>query len=327
MRLPILFLAAALTLPAAVTGVVINKTTGKPQAGVTVTLTNFGAGGMEAAGSAKTDAEGRFSFDSATGSAHLVQAEYQGVRYNAPMAQAGGSALEIAVYDSAASVPQVKADQHMIMVESNGEELVVNETVVFNNPAQVTWNNPKTGTVKIFVPPAAGENIMARVIAQGGMPVERQPVKTSVANVWTVDYPVKPGETRFDFSYKLPAAAGGVLQTRMLNAAASPKLVLPKGVEAAGDGIVSLGNEPSTQAAVYDITAKELKLTISGSGSLSVTPSSEGESEGPKIKQIMPPGYERNWKWALGLTLAFLALGFTAHYLKGTASALNKRKI
>ena len=47
MKLPILFLAAAMMLQAAVTGVVINKTTGKPQAGVSVTLTNFGAGGME----------------------------------------------------------------------------------------------------------------------------------------------------------------------------------------------------------------------------------------------------------------------------------------
>lgn len=327
MKLPILFLAAAMMLQAAVTGVVMNKTTGKPQAGVSVTLTNFGAGGMEAAGSTKTDAGGRFRFDSATGTAHLVQADYQGVRYNAPMSQAGGSGLEIAVYESAASVPQVKADQHMIMVESNGEELVVNETVVFNNPAQVTWSNPKAGTVKVFIPAVAGENIMARVIAQGGMPVERQPVKTSTANVWTVDYPVKPGETRFDFSYKVPPAAGAVLQTRLLNGAAAPKLVLPKGVEAAGAGIVNIGNEPQTQAAVFDITAKELKLAITGSGSLSVVPGNEGESEGPKIKQIMPPGYERNWKWALGLTLAFLALGFAAHFLKGTASALNKRKV
>lgn len=327
MKLPILFLAAAMTLPAAVTGVVVNKTTGKPQSGVTVTLTNFGAGGMQAAGSTKTDAEGRFSFDSGTASAHLVQAEYQGVRYNAPMSQAGGAGLEIAVYDSASSVPEVKADQHMIMVESNGSELVVNETVVFLNPAQVTWNNPKAGTVKVFVPASAGENIMARVIAQGGMPVERQPVKTAAANIWTVDYPVKPGETRFDFSYKLPPAAGAVLETKLLNGAASPKLVLPQGVEAAGAGIVNIGNEPQTKASVFDITAKELKLTISGSGSLSVVPGSEDESEGPKIKQIMPPGYERNWKWALGLTLAFLALGFTAHYLKGTASALNKRKV
>jgi hypothetical protein len=327
MRLPILFLAAAMMLPAAVTGVVMNKTTGKPQAGVTVTMTRFGGAGMEAAGSTQTDAEGKFTFAGEAGAAHLLQAEFQGIKYSAPMSQTAGVALEIAVYDSSPNVPQARADQHMFMVESNGEELVVNETVVFNNPTQVTWNNTKSGTVKIFVPAAAGDAIMARVIAQGGMPVERQPVQTTVANVWTVDYPVKPGETRFDFSYKLPAAAGPVLQTRLLNGAASPKLVLPKGVEAAGDGIVSLGNEPSTQAAVYDITAKELKLTITGSGTLSVVPSTEGESEGPRIKQIMPPGYDRNWKWAFGLTLAFLALGFAAHYLKGTATDLNKRKV
>ncbi len=168
---------------------------------------------------------------------------------------------------------------------------------------------------------------MARVIAPGSMPVDRQPVKTSTANVWTVDYPVKPGETRFDFSYKLPATAGGVLQTKLLNEGGSPKLVLPVGIEAAGEGIVSLGTEPSSKASIFDITAKELKLTISGSGSLAVVQGAEQESEGPRIKAIAPPGYERNWKWTLGLTLAFLTLGFTAHYLKGTASAINKRKV
>ncbi len=327
MRALILFLAASAMLSAAVTGVVVNKTTGKPQAGVTVTMTKFGAGGMEPAGSTKTDADGRFAFESDSGSAHLLQAEFQGVRYSAPMGQAAGAPLELAVYNSSARVAEAKAQQHMIMVESNGEELVVNETVVFSNPTQTTWQDTKTGTVKIYVPLVAGENIMARVIAPGSMPVDRQPVKTSTANVWTVDYPVKPGETRFDFSYKLPATAGGVLQTKLLNEGGSPKLVLPVGIEAAGEGIVSLGTEPSSKASIFDITAKELKLTISGSGSLAVVQGAEQESEGPRIKAIAPPGYERNWKWTLGLTLAFLTLGFTAHYLKGTASAINKRKV
>ncbi|MBA3973161.1 MAG: hypothetical protein C0504_02960 [Candidatus Solibacter sp.] len=325
MRAAILTIIASCSLHAAVTGVVVNKTTGKPQSGVTVTMTKFGAGGMEPAGSVKTDAAGGFKFDSDAGSAHLLQAEYQGVRYSAPMNQAAGAPLEIAVFDSAASVAGATAGQHMIMIESNGEELVVNETVVINNPSRTTWNNPKSGTVKVFVPPAAGENIMARVVAPGSMPVDRQPVKTSAANVWTVDYPVKPGETRFDFSYKLPASAAGVLETRLLNQGATPKLVLPRGIQAAGEGIVSLGTEPSTQASIFDITAKAVKLTISGSGALSVIQSEE--EAGPKIKQINPPGYDRNKWWALSLTLAFLTLGFIAHYMKGTAAAGVNRKV
>lgn len=323
MRFVTLLLLASLSLQAAVTGVVVNKTTGKPQSGVTVTMTKFGAGGMEPAGSVKTDAGGRFTFASDAGSAHLLQAEYQGVRYSAPMGQAAGAPLEITVYDSSPAVAGAKAEQHMIMVESNGEELVVNETVVFNNPTQTTWNNTKSGTVKVFVPKAAGDNVMARVMAPGSMPIDRQPVKTSAANVWTVDYPVKPGETRFDFSYKLPASAGNVLETRLLNEGTTPKLVLPQGVEAAGAGIVNLGAEPSTQASIFDITAKAIKLTISGSGSLSVVQSEE--EAGPKIKQINPPGYDRNWKLALILTLAFLLLGFISHYVKGTAAGAKRK--
>ena len=327
MRLALLFLGAASLMSAAVTGVVVNKTTGKPQAGVTVTMTKIGANGMEPAGSTKSGADGKFSFDGEAGTAHLLQAEYQGVRYSAPMAQAAANEVEITVYDASTRVPEAKAEQHMIMVESNGQELVVNETVVFSNPSQTTWADTKGGTVKVFVPAAAGTNIMARVIAPGSMPVERQPLKTNAANVWTVDYPVKPGETRFDFSYKLPASAGGVLDTKLLNGTAAPKLVLPQGIKADGESITSLGSEPNSNASIFDITAKAIKLTISGSGTLAVTSPAEEESEGPKIKQIAPPGYERNWKLTLALTLAFLALGFAAHYLKGTTPAISKRKV
>ena len=59
------------------------KTTGKPQAGATVTLIKLG-GGMETVASAKSDAGGKFSIaqELQPGTPYLVQTLYQGVTYN-----------------------------------------------------------------------------------------------------------------------------------------------------------------------------------------------------------------------------------------------------
>ena len=63
-KIALLFLVLA-CLPslaaAEVTGTVVNRTTGEPQAGATVTLYKFGQGGMEPVASTKTDAARRIS--------------------------------------------------------------------------------------------------------------------------------------------------------------------------------------------------------------------------------------------------------------------------
>ena len=48
---------------AAVTGTVINKTTGQPQAGATVGLNKLGQGGIELIDQAKSDAQGKFTIN------------------------------------------------------------------------------------------------------------------------------------------------------------------------------------------------------------------------------------------------------------------------
>ena len=57
----IFFLCAGVTF-AAMDGTVVNKTTGEPQAGVTINLVKPGAQGMQAIGSAVSDAAGTFRF-------------------------------------------------------------------------------------------------------------------------------------------------------------------------------------------------------------------------------------------------------------------------
>src|ERR1700709_2263619 len=65
-----------------ITGTITNGTTGKPAAGVDVTLLALSQG-MQEVGHAKSDAGGRFSFPSPSDkqAPHRVRANYEGVGY------------------------------------------------------------------------------------------------------------------------------------------------------------------------------------------------------------------------------------------------------
>ena len=99
--------------------------------------------------------DGKFRIDSGTESAHLLQAVWQGVSYNRSVTQ-GAAAVEIQVYDALPRVSAVEIVQHMILVETDGSEIVVNETLVYQNDSLTTWNDPKGGAVKVYVPKSGG---------------------------------------------------------------------------------------------------------------------------------------------------------------------------
>jgi hypothetical protein len=315
----LLFLSPSLF--AAIEGTVLNQTTGKPQSGVSVTLTKLGPQGMAAAGSAQTNSAGQFRLESSAADAHLLQAVYKGVNYNLQLQAGVTSGIEIPVYEPAArAIDEVK--QHMILVETDAQEMVVNETVIVENATRNTWFDPKRGTFRFWVPAAAGDNIRFRATAPGGMPVERKAQPAGQPGVWFVDYPVRPGgETRFDVSYKVPAKQPAVYEGRILHGAGPVRLVLPPGLKAEGEGLKSLGVEPSSQASIFDVAGKQMKFTLTGSGEMKqVQPTQPSEADGPRIERIEPPGYGRNKYLILGLMLAVLALAFTSHFLRGTVT-------
>lgn len=315
----------SLPVLAAIEGTVVNKTTGKPQPGVQVTLTRLTEKGMQPAASGTSDAQGRFKLDADAASAHLIQARYQNVSYSAQL-QPNQPQVEIAVYDAQPKVSAAEVTQHMILVETDGQELVVNETIIYSNDSQTTWYAPK-GTARFYIPSAAGENRMARAIAPGGLPVDRPLLATGERQVFAIDFPVKPGETRFDLSYKLPASAGATLGGRVLHDGAPARLVVPQGIRVEGQGLEPAGTEPSTGAAIFTIKERDYSVKVSGTGQLRRMEATErSEEDGPRIQVMQPPGYERAWKLFLALAVISLALAFAAHYVRGAGQEGSARR-
>jgi hypothetical protein len=319
MRAVVLAFIAASCALAAVDGVVKNQTTGKPEAGVDVTLVKLGQG-MDTVGSIKSDAQGKFTFNKELDRAvpYLIQAQYQGVNYNRVLPPAASSSnVTVEIFTAAPKVPEAKIVAHMILLQPSEKALSVNESIEYQNTGNVTLNDPKNGTVRFYLPPEAKDQVQVSISAPGGMPIQRPAEKTGTPGVYIVKYPVKPGSTRFDVAYTLPPAteyAGRALNGEKI------RVVAPKGVKIQGEGITSLGIEPSTQAEIFDTPSAPWKLTIQGTGSLRAGGTEGGqnadagsEDNGFNVEESKPRIYAR-LPWMLACTGLIFVLGFAMLY-------------
>ena len=109
------------------------------------------------------------------------------------------------------------APRHGTWLEPIEASLHVNETVIFQNEAKTTFNHPDNGTLRVFLPEQMQGKPRVMVTAPQGMPVEREAAETGEANVYKIDFPIKPGETRFDLTYVLPAPESGVFAGKVLD--------------------------------------------------------------------------------------------------------------
>lgn len=311
-----LLLFAALPLMAGVDGVVINGTTGKPQAAATVSIYKFGDAGMESMETVKSDAEGKFAFrySAPPGGPHLIQAAFEGVTYNKMLTPGSPTnGVQVEVFNALPKPGEAKVSQHMILLEPVDGKLIVSENVVYQNTGKTTYNDP-VGAFRFYMPKETNGKVKVMCAAPNGMPIEKTASPTKVENVYSVDFPIKPGETRFQLTYEMPLPEPAVFAGRILHKEGQTRLVTPKGVSLKSDLIQELGREPSTQAAIYNVKGDDFKVQIEGTGSLREAASEGGAGEdGPSIQEIMPRVYDRLYL-VMGLASAVLVLGFFLVY-------------
>jgi hypothetical protein len=322
MRLLFCMLASALGLFAAVDGVVMNATTGQPQPSVVVSLVQPGANGMQTLASVKSGPDGKFTIDKdfPAGPA-LLQGLHQGATYNLMLTPgAPTTGLRLNVFDSTSQPAAAKVEQHMVLLEPTAAALNVGETLLCKNDTNTTFQDASKGSVQFYLPAAAAGKVQVTINAPGGMPIQRPAEKTSQPNIYKVNYPLKPGETRFDIAYSLPAS--DTFAAKNLTPGSPTRLVTPSTVTVSGESVKLLGQEPQTKAHIYDILKPAYEVKIEGTGSLrnpEAAPAAGEEDNGaPQVEQQPARIYSR-LGWVLGLALGILALGGTMLYRKGTA--------
>ena len=321
-KLVFCILSSASCLLAAVSGVVMNGTTGQPQSGVTVNLVQPGAGGMQQLGSTTSDKDGIFNVDKTPGPGGpaLIQSTYSGVTYTTvlpPGTKTGG--VNVTVYNATAEPPAEMKTQHLILLEPGASSLKVSETFYTQNASRLAYQDSVNGSVRFYLPEGAPENIQA-TIDSTGVPIKRPIEKGKQPGIYKISYPLKPGETRIDIDYTLPASAtfsGKVLATPI-----PARLVTPANVTLSGDGIIDAGQEPSTGARVYTFSGTTFKANILGVGSLR-TPDSkaspEEDPQAPKCCEEVPARLQSQMFWILGLGFGILFIGGALLYRRGAA--------
>lgn len=321
---------------AAVDGTVLNQTTGKPQPNVIVSLVQPGQGGMQTLGSVRTDAQGKFKVDKNAQGPVLIQAMFAGVQYNQMLTPGSPmSGVEVHVFDATDKPGTVQVNQHMFLLQPNDQGIAVSETLLVRNDTQTTYSNPGKGDLDFYLPPTADGKVQVTVSAPGGMPVQREAEKTAAKDVYKVNYPIKPGETRFDLAYAIVQSGNArTFASKVLNKEGATRLVVPNGVQIEGDGLKAIGQEPTTQANIYDVSGDSFSVKLQGSGSIASSGGAADASGGsgsaedngePQVTEARPFIYS-NMYLILGLSFAILGLGFVLLYRHTPAGAQPKGK-
>jgi hypothetical protein len=336
----------AASLHAAVDGIVTNASSGKPQAGATVTLFQPTQQGPQFIDSVKTDAQGRFAItkEVPAGGAGplLLQAVYGGVQYNKMLPPGTPTTgVEIPVFESSKKPGDAKVDQHMILLEPAPDgTIAVSESYVFQNNGKTTWNDPDNGTLQFELPAGAQGKVEVNAVAPGGLPVRKAPDPGPKPNTFKLDFPIKPGESRVDLQWSMPFNTPGVFEEKVLTPGGVTRLVAPVGVTFKGGDLQDLGQEPRTKANIFGVKGSLIKVDVEGTGTLNqgADSSSGGDASGggdgggngqPALTMNLPKLYGLQLgsadlptsvmavKWILLSVLGMLAAGFVILYRKG----------
>jgi hypothetical protein len=320
---------------AAVTGTVVNRTTGQPQAGATVGFYKL-VNAFQLAEEVKTDARGNFTIDDSPDGAkpNMIRTTYDGVGYIhmlPPGSPATGLTLE--VYNASKQPGAAKVSKHMILFQPSGGQLTVNETYIVENGGKTSWNDPAGGALRFYLPPAANgkADVNATAADANGMGIPAGMVKSAAPDVYGVNFPIKPGETRIDVDYTVPYTEGAPVQGKIVSKDENTYLIVPNGVGIAGEHLNDLGLEQRTQARIYGLQATAYNIQLNGEpvAAPAAADSSPGDSAddsgAPKVEIAMPHVFGQVYL-ILGLALGILALGFAMLYrASGTAKENHER--
>ncbi|MBS1815621.1 MAG: carboxypeptidase regulatory-like domain-containing protein [Acidobacteria bacterium] len=251
-------------------GVVTNGTNHKPSAGDQVTLIRL-AQGMQESTHTTTDAKGHFTLDVPDEGMHLVRVTHEKAAYFRPVPP-GTQSVEVEVFEAAPKVKGVTLEANIVKVQTDesGKTLRMVENFFVKNDSKPPMTQFSERAFEFTLPDGAVVEGSA-ALAPGGMPVRSAPVPLAEKNHYAFIFPIRPGETRFQVSYRLPyngsfqyaTTPSMPVDTFVVIAAKSMK------VDTAGTPLTSVQDEVDAQTYIaHNIPAKAMSFGVSGTGQL-----------------------------------------------------------
>jgi hypothetical protein len=190
-----------------VRGKIVNGTTGK-SVDATVYAVNPSQG-MDEEQSVKSK-NGEFVLENlAAQGFYLLRVDYAGIQYNEPLQPDGtDKEVTVTVYETTASWDGVTVTMPHIAAVRDGDLLVIEQMYEINNATQPARSiSGKDAFFRLYIP--ADVDTIAQCFVQSlNVPLDRDPEPTGTPNQYYIDYPIRPGITRFGLTYKVPYASG-----------------------------------------------------------------------------------------------------------------------
>lgn len=208
----LIWVAPAALAAGTITGVVRNQSRGQPAVGDDVILLRFDEQLHEEA-RARTDLRGAFTLNAQyPGKPYLVRVLHQNVNYDQPAT--AGSTLSIQVFDVSAHVADVTGTIEILRVGTKGNSLHVSDMYELVNSSNPPWTQAGERTVDVYLPANARIN---SVIAAGPEKLATMISATRVSGEpghYSVNFPLRPGATKFAFNYDLPYNGRAAFRTK-----------------------------------------------------------------------------------------------------------------
>ncbi|MFH1756161.1 MAG: hypothetical protein ABIA59_10730 [Candidatus Latescibacterota bacterium] len=191
-----------------VVGKVTNGTTARTDVAADIELINP-RGGMNVEQKLRA-ANGSFVIDNLSDTSHVyvIRTVYQGISYPGIVRHGDSDTtfFEITVYDTTSlfAAPRVSIPHLMIRkIEEHYRFEIIYEIVNDAEPPKTITGNP----FKIYIPEERA-SLNALYTTELSLPINKEPIATSIKGIYRIDAPLKPGATRVALSFDVHAHDG-----------------------------------------------------------------------------------------------------------------------
>ena len=274
-------------------GTVTNGTTGKPSAGDQVVLIKLSSG-MEEVGHAKTDSQGKFSFNVENGnSPYLVRAIHQDVTYHTP-APPGTVTVDLKVYDVASKLESVNVVADIMYVQAGQGRLGITRVFAVDNNSQPPRTEMNEAPFEFYMPDGA-EIDEAQAQTAGGQPLVVTPNPQSQKGRYGFDFPLRPGQTQFQVTYHMNYSGKATIDPRLIYPLEHFVVIVPKSITftPSESGVYQnqqTPNQPDALAAIVSNAKPGQKLTFDVSGEGMLQQAQEQQGGGNTAGDTRPGG-------------------------------------
>lgn len=258
---------------ASLQGTVTNGTTSKPAAGDEAILIKLGAG-MEEVAHAKTDAQGKFTFQfEDSGTPHLVRVIHQQVTYH-EMAPPGTNSIDVTVYDVGQKVEGVHAVADLMFIQAAQGTLNITRIFSVSNTSKPARTQMNDANFEFYLPETAQIDEASAQTA-GGQPLNVSPTPQAQKGRYAFVFPLRPGETQFQVTYHLPYTGKTTIDPRLIYPLQHFVAIVPRAMQfsPARPGVYEAKQPPNQPNAIAQLAdnprpGEMLAFDISGDGLL-----------------------------------------------------------